>query len=166
VLVHLTVGDTTVPEATGVALARAAGLVDWTTFDPRYGSTVDQWLVDRGVVQGMEETGPWRDAYDRPILFDPDDLDGGLDGTGAPSEAPLRSTVQRNGGTDGLRFLYVNPTGQHAYFVPDEALAFDLNLYGAQQMAHYLATEGRDLRDDPCLATRSCSFLRPMDDTP
>jgi hypothetical protein len=166
VLVHLTAGDTSVPEATGVALARAAGLLDWTTTDPRYGMTADQWLIDRGVVQGEEELGPWTDSAGNPILFDPDDLDRGLDGTGAPSEAPLRSTVQRDGGTSGLRFLYVNPTGQHAYYVPDDALSFDLNLFAAQQMAHYLATRGRDLSDDPCLASRDCPFLRPFTEGP
>lgn len=166
VLVHLTVGDTTVPEATGVALARAAGLLDWTRVDPRYGTTADQWLVARGVVQGEEQTGPYTDPTGRSILFDPDDLDEGLDGTGAPSEIPLRSTVDRNGGTSGLRFLYVNPTGQHAYYVPDEALPFDLNLFGAQQMAHYLASGGTDLSDDPCLASRDCPFLRPFTESP
>lgn len=164
VLVDLTVGDTTVPEATGVALARAAGLVDTTSVDARYGTTVDQFLLDRGVIHGMEETGPWRDPYGTSILFDPDDLDDGTDGTYAPSDAPLRIRVDRNGGTDGLRFHYVNRTGQHAYYVPDEALAFDANLFAAQQMAWYLVTEGTELTDDPCLATRECPFLPPIED--
>jgi hypothetical protein len=166
VMVHLTVGDTSVPEATGVALARAAGLIETERVDARYGATVDAWLRDRGVVHGREEFGPWTDPSGRAILFDPDDLDRGTDGTGAPSEAPLRATRVRSHGSSGVRFLYPNPTGQHAYYVPDEALLFDHSLFAAQQMARFLATGGRELSDDPCLATRDCPFLRPFTEGP
>ncbi|MEZ4241335.1 MAG: hypothetical protein R3F59_35295 [Myxococcota bacterium] len=166
VLVHLTIGDTTVPSSTGIALARADGLVDYTAIDPRYGSTVDRWLIDRGTVRGMEEFGPWTDPSGRKILFDPDDLDNGTDGSGAPSDAPLRSQRQAATGLHGLRFLYVNPTGSHAYFLPDERLPFDWSLFGVQQMAQYLATDGTDINDDPCLATRDCPFLQPVPEGP
>lgn len=155
VLVHLTAGDSLVPISTGLALARAAGLVDFERIDPRYGTTADRFLIDRGVVQGLEQFGPWKDPEGRPILFDPDDLDNGTDGTGAPSESPLRA--ERPNGL-ALRILYVDPRGSHAYMLPDASLAFDWPLFGAQQMAWYLASGG-EITDDPCLATRDCPFL-------
>jgi hypothetical protein len=163
VLIHLTAGDTTVPIATGLALARAAGLVDYTAIDPRYGQTVDDWLIDRGVTRGMEEISGHIGADGGFVLFDPDDLDDGTDGTGAPSEEPMRLSRPVADGWLGLRVLYVSETGSHAYLLPDESLAFDPNLFGAQQMAHFLATAGTDLSDDPCLATRNCPFLPPLD---
>jgi hypothetical protein len=166
VLVHLTVGDTTVPSATGIALARADGLVDYRSIDPRYGTTADRWLVDRGVVRGLEEAGPWKDAGGRSILFDPDDLDGGTDGTGAPSDAPLRASRATATGVHGLRFLYVDPTGSHAYLLPDQALPFDWSLFGVQQMALYLATDGKELVDDACLASPDCPLLPPLPSAP
>lgn len=164
VLIHLTTGDTTVPIAAGLALARAAGLVDYTEVDPRYGATVDDWLVRTGTTHGMEEFGPWTGPGGGPILFDPDDLDLGTDGTGAPSEAPLRVSREVGGARHALRFLYVDDNGSHAYLVPDESLAFDWNLFGAQQMARFLETGA--VEDDPCLATRDCPFLRPFPEAP
>lgn len=160
VLVHLTLGDTTVPESTGVALARAAGLVDFRAIDPRYGTTADRFLVDRGVVHGLEEYWPYVGSDGGPVLFDPDDLDEGADLSGAPSEEPLRSVRHVGDAELALRFLQPDPNGTHAYIVPNEDLPFDWALFGGQQMATFLATGA--VVDDPCLATRDCPFLRPF----
>ena len=62
-------------------------MVDYETIDPRYGMTVDQWLIDTEVVRGLEQFGPWVGANGEPALFDPDDLDNGTDHFGAPSDA-------------------------------------------------------------------------------
>lgn len=164
VLIHLTVGDPTVPESTGIALARADGLVPFDQIDPRYGTSVDRWLIDRGVVRGLEELGPYTGPSGEPILFDPDDLDDGTDASGAPSEAPLRSERTTDSGIHALRMLYVDPRGTHAYILPDQDAPFDWALFGAQQMATFLATG--QVSDDPCLATPDCSFLRPFVETP
>lgn len=95
VMVMPTVGDPQVPIATGVALGRAAGLLGswdrapdrfgpehgWRELfvpDPRYGKSIDQWLVDNYVVEG-----DWRmqrfAGYDANpnVLFDPDDVSDG-----------------------------------------------------------------------------------------
>jgi len=163
VLVALTVGDDLVPEAAGVALARAAGLVDFSSSDPRYGTSVDRWLIERDVVQGQEEWGPYTDASGAPMLFDPDDLDNGTDDYDAPSDAPLRATVAAGDGQSGLRFLYVDPRGTHAYLIPDQTLGFDVHTFGAQQMAWFLGSAGAEVRDDPCQATPNCPWLRPLE---
>jgi len=48
-----TSGDPGVPVNTGIALARAAGLVEMTQPDPAYGIPVDQVLVRSGAVEGV-----------------------------------------------------------------------------------------------------------------
>jgi len=159
-LVMPTVGDDVVPIATGIALARAGGFVPIETVDPRYGTTVDRWLVDREVVHGYEELGPYVDGDGNPVLFDPEDLDNGQDGTGAPSDEPLRSSVETDSGTAGLRIIYANPRGSHGWALPDPEAAFDMNTFGTMQAAWYLASGGQELLDDPCFATADCPWFR------
>jgi len=162
VLMLPTVGDDVVPIATGVALARAAGLIEMQEVDERYGTTVDRWLVDRDVVHGYEELGPWRDKRDRPVLFDPEDVDDGRDGTQAPSDAPLRSFVETASGTSGVRIVYGDKEGSHGWDLPDPNAPFDVGLYTTMQAGWYLATRGQELRDHPCFATADCAFWREL----
>ena len=74
--------------------------------------TVDEWLVDRRVIQGIEEYGEFTDVNGNACLFDADDLDNGLDGTGAPSDAPLRPTVETEVNL-ALRLPYTDTRGSH-----------------------------------------------------
>lgn len=160
VLMMPTVGDDVVPIATGVALARAGGFVGISQVDERYGTTVDRWLVDREVVHGYEELGPYVGTDGSSVLFDVDDLDEGLDGTGAPSDAPLRSSVDTASGTSGLRIVYADPQGSHGWALPDPEADFDINTFGTMQAAWYLASRGQELLDDPCFETADCPFFR------
>ncbi|MCB9665974.1 MAG: hypothetical protein H6732_17845 [Alphaproteobacteria bacterium] len=103
VLVMPTAGDSTVPTHTGIALARAAGLLgDWrrdparwgATFgwrqlfarDGRYGMSVDDMLVATSVVEGDARLQRWTvappgqesAAYFSPeVIFDVDDVSDG-----------------------------------------------------------------------------------------
>lgn len=95
VLVMPTIGDAQVPAATGVALGRSAGLLgSWRrdperyaaehgwrelfTPDPRYGVSIDQWLVDTYVVEGDWRLQRWDGYTANPsVLFDPDDVSDG-----------------------------------------------------------------------------------------
>ena len=78
-----TVGDTAVGIANGIAIARAAGIVDYQRLDPRLadaehpeGMTHDRFLIENGVIEGLVRLSPFRRPRDgRQILFDPDDLD-------------------------------------------------------------------------------------------
>lgn len=86
VLVVHSIGDTAVPISTGIAYARAAGLIDFTKADPRYtaldkdaipGVTANQVLIETRVNEGVERFArfagaPFHDS--REILFDPDNL--------------------------------------------------------------------------------------------
>jgi hypothetical protein len=103
-----TVGDSAVAVGNGLAIARAAGILDYLRPDPRLadadhpaGLTADRFLIDRGVTEGVERIGTWRRARDdRLVFFDADDFDRSAsppdpswsgDGFDAPSEAtPLR----------------------------------------------------------------------------
>jgi len=163
VLMIPTPGDMIVAVNAEIALARAAGLVNYEDIDPRYGMTVDQWLIDREVVRGLEQHGPWVDANGNPALFDPDDLDNGLDGLGVPSDAPLRVTRETDAGVSGMRLPYVSTTGSHGFGLPDPSLDFDINTFAIQQVARYFQTHGQVLSDDPCMEDHSCDWLRPFD---
>ena len=160
VLMMPTVGDDVVPIATGIALARAAGLYDPVAIDPRYGMSVDHWLGQAGVIHGLEEHGPWRDSAGEPILFDPDDLDEGADGLDAPSDTPLRATVETASGVSGMRIIYGDPRGSHGWdFEPING--WDVGSFATMQAAWYLASGGQEISDDPCLASLSCPFFDP-----
>jgi hypothetical protein len=87
----VTIGDINVPIATGIAYARAAGLVDFENPDPRFaalddddtpGITPNGVLLKLHVIEGLERTrrfagAPFHDA--REILADPDDFAEGTD---------------------------------------------------------------------------------------
>lgn len=164
VLIMPTVGDNLVAINTGIAAARAAGLVDWQNIDPRYGTTVDQWLIDRQVIRGIEERGPWRCADELPCLFDPDDLDNGADLTGAPSDAPLRSTrTLDDGSVVGLRIPYVSKNGSHGFSIPDPTLPYDMTAFALNQLAVYVTSGGTVLDDRPCLGAFNCPEFPPFD---
>ncbi len=163
VLIVPTVGDSLVSINAGMATARAAGLIEWQTVDERYGMTVDAWLIDRQVVRGVEERGPYIGTNGEPCLFDPDDLDDGTDGTGAPSDAPLRSTrTLPGGGVAGLRIPYVDQRGSHAFALPEPDKPFDMPAFALNQLAAYLTSGGTKLEDRACYATFDCPEFPPF----
>jgi hypothetical protein len=161
VLLIPTPGDMVVSINSEIAVARAAGLIERHEPDPRYGMTIDQWLVETQVVRGLEEHGPWTQASGEPALFDADDLDEGLDDYQASSDAPLRITIDTTSGTSGMRIPYVNPTGSHGFGAPDTTLAFDIHTFSLNQVARYLATRGQEISDDVCMEDNSCDWLQP-----
>ena len=158
-----TPGDMVVAINGGIAIARAAGFINRFDVRPEYGMTEDAWLIDRQVTRGLEEHGPWTDDDGNPVLFDADDLDNGTDGLGAPSDAPLRATIETESGVSGLRLPYVSTTGSHGFSLPNPALPFDIHSFAINQIARYFQTDGQELNDDPCLATWDCDFMREMD---
>lgn len=160
VLMMPTVGDDVVPIATGVALARSARLFPTREVDPRYGASVDNWLIDRGVVHGYEEFGVHTNAAGESILFDVEDWDDGIND--APSDDPLRATVATASGTSAVRIVYANPRGSHGWAIPEPESAFDVNTFATMQGAWYLASGGQEVSDDPCLATADCSWFRVL----
>ena len=154
----VTLGDADVPVSTQAALARAAGVIPYLEDDPRYGMPVNDWLIENYVYEGLTGIGrfPQND-----ILFDPDDLDDGRDGHDAPAPPPdkrLRIRVPTSTGVSGVRFAYVNPTGEHGIYLPDPALPFDMDTYFANLIGMYFRTEGTMILDNFCLEDASCAL--------
>ncbi len=164
VVVVPTPGDMIVSVNTGIAIPRAAGWIEQDEIDDRYGMTIDDWLVESRVIQGIEEVGPYVCADGNPCLFDADDLDNGTDGTGATSDAPLRLTVETDSGMSGLRLPYASKTGSHGFGLPNRNLDFDINTFAIMQISSYFATGGTVLSDDPCLEDASCDWIPALPD--
>jgi hypothetical protein len=165
ILLVPTPGDPVVPTGAGIAIARAANIYDRHAIDERYGTTVDRWLIDMGVVHGMEEFGPWQiEKSGEYVLFDADDLDNGTDGTGAPSDIPLRAVRESSSGVSGLRLPYASAQGMHGFEPPDSSKPFDMTTFAIMQIVRFAQTGGQEISDDPCLETADCAFFPVLED--
>jgi hypothetical protein len=163
VLIAPSIGDSIVNVATGIAHARAAGYIARDQADDRWGISEDQFLIDRRVVQGLEEWGPYTDENGESVLFDPDDLEEEFDVFGEPSDEPLRATIDTESGQSGMRLFYVDPQGTHGFGVPDASLEFDMNTYAIFTAASYFHDRGQVIRDDICLEDTSCEWIPQPD---
>jgi hypothetical protein len=161
-------GDPGVPIATGVALLRAAGLVDYKNVDPRYGKTQMQQLIDVGFVEGVERTGRYKDPRGNDVLMDVDALEAVAnadDGFGAPRLAPPMRLIHPSaalGGTVGVLFPFMNPQGQHGFPTPDPAKPFDLASLILNVMGTYLSSGGTNVALEPCMERTSCAWIKPV----
>lgn len=172
-----TVGDQTVPINASINIARAAGVLDVMSFDPRYNMTENQYLIDNFVYEGV----PWFNRFpDHPgVLFDADDLDDGtfkmvgeeqVIDPNPDAQFPVRSTIVTNGDrVSALRLPYLNTAGEHTFNAPNPSAAFDMPSFMTNQVGWYLLTSGKELIDDPCieeLAMTNCDFFDPETSTP
>ena len=152
-------GDNIVAINTGMAEGRAAGFWSYDEIDDRYGSSVDQWLIDSWVVHGIEDRGPYLCSEGQPCLFDPDDLDDDIDPFGEPSDAPLRATVDTTSGQSGMRVVYGRTGGGHSPGLPDADKPFDVATYMLGSVGTYFMNGGTEIVDDPCLTDLSCAWI-------
>ncbi|MEE2828780.1 MAG: hypothetical protein VX498_06310 [Myxococcota bacterium] len=159
------IGDNIVSINTGISQARAMGLIGNEEIDPRYGMSVDHWLIDRRVVHGIEERGPYVCNDGQPCLFDPDDLDGDIDPYGEPSDEPLRAEVETESGVSGLRLGYPDPGGDHGVPMPDPEAEFQPVLYLVSLVAGYIHFDGQMIPDDECMVDMSCEWFPPLPPT-
>ncbi len=176
-----TIGDTNVPIATGIALARAAGIL-----------APDQSLrlIENKVAEGLWRLGRYRkdgsgphafdpafDTYKNAdhradaILFDIDWVSQGQDGTGAPHPGtPLRATVDSlKGGKSGMRIAYTEVHGSHGIRppckpVPNEpAKCRGIDYYGVNLMTRFMVTGGTELpvtdAENGCLWFGTCDYI-------
>lgn len=170
-----TVGDMNVPVNTGIAIAKAAGILEVN--DPGYcyvlpqnrrcyGMTPNDKLIQKFVLEGLHRL----ERFGRPQQFDADDLSNGLK-TWKPGDPPdfpdflrldppLRATVPAVGkGRAGMRIPYVTPKGDHGFAIPDPTAEFDINTYMAYLVADYFASDGERLVDDPCYEKANCPWF-------
>ena len=177
VLVIPTNGDSNVPVNTGIATARAAGIIDLYKTDPRYGKTQNQVLIDNYVLEGVSRlnrfngdarfTGRSNVALGS-VLMDVDNLsntnmDGpnkSGDGFRAPRlDPPLRLSVHTANGLAAMRIPYLRRTGKHGFDMPQPDWPFDVPTFMIHQIGRFFITRGRELRDDACMQDASCSWL-------
>lgn len=172
-----TVGDMNVPVNSGIATARAAGMIplfqkDLRTFTvSTTGQTftadmfsLNDILLKGFAVEGLSRLNRYTDsytgAYGGPLL-DIDNLSEGHDFTstsqiGYPRVVPrltppLRITVPTPTGVSGMRIPYVNPNGQHGFDLPHPKDDFDIDTYMVNLIARFFQTGGGDIADNPCL---------------
>jgi hypothetical protein len=166
-----TMGDSGVPTASGVTMARSAGLIDFKNVDARYGKTVQQLLIDDGVVESVESSRRYLSASGDPVLIDVDNLQSlstkGGDGFDVPRLDPVlrllrTNTAAQGGGRSGILFPMMDPHGVHGFPKPTPQKNFDLGSLLFNQLSHYMATGGEQLDFDPCQLDWSCSWLPPI----
>jgi hypothetical protein len=161
-----TLGDPGVPTASGVALARAAGLIEFRAVDPRYGKSVQELLVDVGLVEGVDGTKRYTDKSGQGVLMDVDNLAAlvaGGDGMDAPRlDPPLRIIRNNNakvGGKSAILFPMMTPLGVHSFPAPSPAKTFDLGSLLLNQVVRYMASHGEQLDFDACQFNWTCSWI-------
>lgn len=165
-----TIGDMNVPVASGVSIARAAGMMDLFSADPRYGKTTNRVLIDNGVLEGVERTGRFKNSMGQDVLMDIDHFsalsgDGTQDGFDVPRLNPPMRLVKhsdRVGGMSGVIFPMVVPTGRHGFDTPDPSLPFNLGAVMLNMLGRYLQTDGEELRMESCMESSTCSWVPPM----
>lgn len=167
-----TAGDSSVPVATGYAMARIAGVLDYAKKDPRYGMSQNQYLIENYAYEGVY----WLDRFPEytQALFDHDDLDNGQFTTSRLPERgfdpnydapkPLRATVQTQRGISAMRVPYQDERGNHSIYLPEPTLTFDIDSFMANQLTHFFAHGGEKLIDDPCMeeyTLSTCTWYGP-----
>ena len=158
-----TIGDLNVPINTGVAMARAAGLIELSEVDPRWGMSENDVLIANFVIEGTESTNRFLvddgQGGKVSVLFDPDDLNFGSPDYGEPNlDPPLRLTKEVGGFHLALRMPYVEPEGSHGFLSPGGG-GYDMFTFAANQIALLFASDGETIADRPCLETSSCEDL-------
>ncbi len=164
-LIVNTIGDPVVPVAAGTALARAAGYLDLTSRDARYGKTVNQVLVDAHVIEGVARTSPFRNSRGEHVLMDVENLSSTVpvnDGFDVPRlDPPLRHVMPSPivGGTVGVLYPMPSPTGRHGFDLPDPKKAWDDGTYLVNLLARYLSSDGTVVSFDGCQHASTCAWI-------
>jgi hypothetical protein len=195
VLVMPTSGDMVVPVNTAIASARTAGLFGsflrdesvpaehgWRKLfvpDPRYGKSIDRWLVENHVIENMPRFGrQTANANNHKVVYDVDDMSGGRvrypcegnvvaletfpceEGTppnstfGIPRPSvPLRaSRTKADGGFDGMRIPLLDPTDRHGVWNSQMVRLFDSDSHTMNAIGLYMRTRGKTFDLDPSCA--------------
>lgn len=121
-LVITTVGDSSVPVAAGMTMARAAGILPYLETDARYGKPINQMLIDEHAAEGSSEIPRYYDNQGAPVVKDIANLSGGLDlyaNLDVPRlDPPLRlgvDSLDALGGKTSVLYLMADPAGSHGF---------------------------------------------------
>lgn len=168
-LIVNTMGDMNVPMATGASIARAAGFIDLTAKDARYGKTPNRVLIDTGAIESVERVGRYFNSNNEPVHMDVEYLSwetGEDDGFDAPRLNPPLRLVRpstRVGGYSGVLFPMIKATGRHGFDPPNPTDAFDVGAYMQNILGRYMSTDGREFTIEKCMEDSTCSWIAPKE---
>ncbi len=131
-LLVTTAGDMNVPASTGVTITRAAGLVDYRTPHPDYGTSLNQVLIDTFTVEAVDTIKRYVDSAGTPTIMDIENFSGDNDlwaGLKIPRLDPplrlgfdrsdtLRSPISGPDGVSAAIFPFPKPEGEHGFDFP------------------------------------------------
>ena len=180
-------GDMSVPVNMAMSIGRAAGLIEYLVDDPRYGVPVNQLLIDTYTAEAVHTMKRFTRPDGVGVHMDLDNFSDGEDifGSDVPRlDPPLRAKFYERdklGGFSTFLVAYGTDTGQHGFPAPGESIdsareacdaacetddcgcedatVFDTGNFLFNMIGHYLATSGRELLDDKCLARNDCGFI-------
>jgi hypothetical protein len=132
------IGDTTVPVASTITLARSAGVL---------GSDPETWQANN---QALIETGVIADEY-----YDFDDILNN-NPPEQPKQGPI-ANIETDTGVSGIRFADVN--GKHEWIAGYEKDGFQFGKYSQNQLAIFHVCSGSLIVDDPCIENPECPLL-------
>ena len=185
-LVLTTLGDINVPASTGVAMARAAGLIGYLHADARYGVPANQVLIDNFVTEAVHNLNRFTDPSGGGVHIDVENFSRATDrwGSDVPRlDPPLRlNRANAHGGISAAMFPMGAPTGQHVFDEPGgmtdsfqkdckrsctlpgdndpcdcaSQKTFDVGNFMFGLVGRYLASGGKRLETDLCQSDASC----------
>jgi len=123
-MVITTMGDLAVPANTGMTYARAAGILNFTDVDERYGVPENQVLIDNYAAEAVHNLNRFEDSAGNGVHIDVEGFSRGQDpwGDEIPRlDPPLRSGWNRVDDLDGVStalFVFPRPDGQHGFDTP------------------------------------------------
>lgn len=164
-LVVNTVGDPAVPVATGSALARAAGFLEFKEKDARWGKTPNRVLIDNGTLEGTERFYGHLNSLNQNVHVDVENfaaISGDDDKFEVPRlNPPLRlvKKSERLGGYSGVLYPMISPRGRHGFGLPNSSDPFDTGAFMVNLVGRYLSTNGEAFALEPCLAKSACAWL-------
>ena len=166
VLLIPSIGDPGVPIASGIALARAAGFIEYDKVDPRYGTSQNQLLIDKWSVEGLARTKRYTNSKGEGVLMDLEHLaalKNADDGFDVPRlDPPLRLLRERAGGVTGVMIPMLAPEGKHGFASPDPGAPFDLGTLLSNMLGRYAGTNGQQLGFEPCQVDSTCPWIPPL----
>lgn len=185
-LLMTTMGDSSVPDDSGMAIARAAGLLPYLEKDPRYGKPAHQVLLDWHVAESSDTYPRFRDSRGRSVHGDVE----GFDQRTAPwssetpyLDPPMRLGMDRDdalGGRSAAIFPLAEPNGSHGFGNPYEVVddviracrqacpegmtcsctgegVFDPGNYLVNMITRYLKSGGKSISTDLCMSQDTCA---------
>ena len=123
-----TAGDMGVPVSGGMAIGRAAGLIEWRKSDDRYGKPPNQVLLDTYTAEAAHNIGRYFDNAGNPVHIDVENFsmnndpwkDDGIERLDPPLHLWGQDGICDDAGCgySGAVFPFPQPEGQHGFRFP------------------------------------------------